>query len=61
MAISLGSLGIRTNSRKLLNTAVELAESRLYFQALADGTVEAHSVSKSKKFDSQCLITYWQY
>ncbi|XWK91721.1 MAG: hypothetical protein U7127_30875 (plasmid) [Phormidium sp.] len=43
MAISLGALGIRTNSRKLLNTAVELAESRLYFQALADGTVESHN------------------
>ena len=43
MTIALGSLGIRTNSRKLLNTAVELAESRLYFQALADGTVESHN------------------
>lgn len=43
MTISLGSLGIRTNSRKLLNIAVELAESRLYFQALADSTVESHN------------------
>ncbi len=43
MTITLGSLGVRTNSRKLLNTAVELAESRLYFQALADGTVESHN------------------
>ena len=41
--ITLSQLGIRINSRKLLNTAVELAESRLYFQALADGVLESHS------------------
>ena len=40
---TLSQLGIRVNSRKLLNTAVELAESRLYFQALADGVLESHS------------------
>ena len=41
--ITLSQLAIRVNSRKLLNTVVELAESRLYFQALADGVLESHS------------------
>lgn len=42
MSISLGSLGIRINRKKLLSQVVELAENRRYWQAVADSTTEAH-------------------
>lgn len=43
MTISFAAIGIRVNSRKLLDTAIELAESRRFYQALADNTAQSHN------------------
>lgn len=56
MTISLGSLGIRINRKKLLSQVVELAENRRYWQAVADGTTEAHDAKLVRTQLYQTLV-----
>jgi hypothetical protein len=48
MSISIASLGIRINRKKLLAQVVELAESRIYWQHRTDETLPAYDAKATR-------------